>query len=251
MPATIAPATADARPDRVPNRFLHARDWADPRYARLRGEFDRLYRDEMGGRPHPYGARAPGSIVTHWSREWEYPWAVLNARCQPGMSCVDLGCGGSPLLPYLARLGCACWGVDLNFASEGQHTLRGFIADPGTLWPAITWVRRSMSDTGLPGASMDRVFCISVLEHVTPQEADATFAEVARLLRPRGLALVTTDVGGAHRRMTIPYDELIEQAQRHGLALLGDADFTRPGDDEIPGEYHVVGFVLGRAGPPA
>jgi hypothetical protein len=75
-----------AAPDAVPNRFLRAEDWSDPRYSTLRGEINEFYRTTLRGLPHPSHARHPETIVTHWSREWEYPWTVLNARLEHGMS---------------------------------------------------------------------------------------------------------------------------------------------------------------------
>jgi len=249
QPAAAVPAPRDAA-DAVPNRFLTVDDWADPRYTTLRERFAKLYRDELGGTPHPFGAKKPESIVTHWSREWEYPWAVLNASVTPGMAVADLGCGGSPLLPLLNReRGCAGFGIDLNLLSkEGTHNLRGFRADPNTIIPNIRWITRSMTDTGLSAASLDRVFCISVLEHVDATTADKTFAEVARVLRPGGRLLITTDVDGAHRTMTLTPEELIELARKRGLVIDGPSDFRRPAAmtpaRAVPGEYDVVGMVF-------
>src|SRR5207245_292323 len=101
-PVTTA-ITPILTPDTIPNRFLSGTDWSDPRYRALMDELAAIYRDEMAGQPHPFGAKNPDAITTHWSREWEYPWAILNAECKPGVRIVDLGCGGSPLLPNLAR----------------------------------------------------------------------------------------------------------------------------------------------------
>lgn len=232
--------------DSIPNRFLTASDWSDPRYRALREEFNALYRDELGGTPHPTHARFPDSIVTHWSREWEYPWAVLNSEAEPGMRVVDLGCGGSPLLPYMVwRLGCRATGVDLNLLSAGRQTLRGFPRDPAQIVPEADWVIASMAQTGLPDGSFDRVVCISVLEHVGEDVAVATLREMRRLLAPGGRVLITTDVDGAHRTLATHYTRLIELAGEPGLRLRGNADFTPPADrDAHPGTYDVVGMVF-------
>jgi SAM-dependent methyltransferase len=248
-----APAAPRESPDAVPNRYLTQSDWADPRYARLRDRFATVYRDELRGTPHPFGAKNPDQIVTHWSREWEYPWAVINARLAPGMAVADLGCGGSPLLPLLNReYGCAGYGVDLNLVTkDGTHNLRGFRTDPGTIIPNVRWLNRSMTDTGIPAQSLDRVFCISVLEHVDATTADQTFAEAARVLKPGGRLLITTDVDGSHRTMTLSPDDLIGLARNRGLTLDGETDFRRPSamtpPRDVPGTYDVVGMVFKRA----
>lgn len=242
------PSMMTMRPDTVPNRFLSASDWSDPRYATLRGELESLYRDDLGGRPHPSHARRPERVVMHWSREWEYPWAVINSGCRPGMRVVDLGCGGSPLVPYLVRrVGCRGAGVDLNLTSTEGHTLRGFPRPPETVVPEATWVLASMAYTGLEAHVWDRVFCISVLEHVDEPTAAGTMMEIARLLTPEGRALITTDVDGTHRTLTIAYDRLLELAGDAGLALHGACDFRVPDATDRPGGYDVVGFMLKRA----
>lgn len=230
--------------DTNPNRFLNGRDWSDPRYAEVRQSIARFYREVLDGEAHPYGSKYPETIVTHWSREWEYPWAVLNAELAPGMRVVDLGCGGSPLLPYLAReRGCIGVGIDTNFKSTtGRNNLRGFKEAPEKLFPEITWLQESMAEISLADSSMDRAFCISVMEHVARPVVEQTLAHVHRILRPGGLALITTDVDGEHRTLTMSYLQIIEAAEDAGLALRGEMDMTPPKD--TPGTYDVVGFVL-------
>lgn len=244
-PAASVPAAPAITPDPIPNRMLRAADWRDPRYAYLREVFNTIYRDELKGAPHPSHARHPERIVTHWSREWEYPYAVINSEARPGMRIVDLGCGGSPLIPYFARrAGCRCAGVDINLTSKEGHNLRGFARPPEELFPEVTWVLRSMADTGLPGASWDRVLCISVLEHVSEDLARDTFREIRRLLAPGGRSIITTDVDGQHRTLTIDFRRLIQLAAEAGLRLRGPADFSVPPSDDRPGTYDVVGMVF-------
>lgn len=46
----------------------------------------------------------------------------------------------------------------------------------------------------LPDASLDAVFCISVLEHLPPERARAGLQELRRVLHPEGRLLLTTDL---------------------------------------------------------
>lgn len=61
----------------------------------------------------------------HGTRNWEYPWSVLNAGIKPGFRILDAGCGCSPLLVYLAKRRMNCFGVDsdeiLNIHEIGIH----------------------------------------------------------------------------------------------------------------------------------
>lgn len=232
-------------PDATPSRMLRAEDWSDARYAALRETFDVIYRDELQGTPHPSHAKAPEKIVTHWSREWEYPYAVINSETRAGMKVVDLGCGGAPLIPYLVtRVGCVAAGVDLNLTATPRHTLRGFNRPPEQVFPQVTWKLRSMADTGLASGQWDRVFCISVLEHVTEDLARDTLREIKRLMRPDGRAVITTDVDGSHRTLTIDFRRVIELAGEAGLVLRGASDFSVPDAGKRPGTYDVVGMVF-------
>lgn len=211
--------------DTNPNRFLNGRDWSDPRYAEVRQSIARFYREVLDGEAHPYGSKYPETIVTHWSREWEYPWAVLNAELAPGMRVVDLGCGGSPLLPYLAReRGCIGVGIDTNFKSTtGRNNLRGFKEAPEKLFPEITWLQESMAEISLADSSMDRAFCISVMEHVARPVVEQTLAHVHRILRPGGLA------------DSEPLGQYL--AENHGVAVVPGAFFSPFGNDWIRFSY--------------
>jgi 2-polyprenyl-3-methyl-5-hydroxy-6-metoxy-1,4-benzoquinol methylase len=247
-PGTFTP---EVPADPIPNRLLRAEDWSDPRYSSLRETFNTIYRDELQGTPHPSHARHPEKIVTHWSREWEYPYAVVNSEARPGMKVVDLGCGGAPLIPYfVTRVGCQAAGVDLNLSATPHHTLRGFNRPPEHVFPQVTWKLRSMAETGLPAAQWDRVFCISVLEHVTEELARDTLREIKRLLKPDGRAIITTDVDGAHRTLTIGFRRIIALATEVGLILRGPSDFTVPDATHRPGTYDVVGMVFEHARRP-
>lgn len=246
--ASTEPTSSEIAPDAVPNRFLTVSDWNDERYAALRELFNVIYRDELKGVPHPTHAKYPEKIVTHWSREWEYPYAAINAEVEPGMKVVDLGAGGSPLLPYLSRRrGCDCWAVDLNFFNKGKHNLRGFPGKAEEFYPEIAWHLESMDKTTLRDASMDRVFCISVLEHVGEAVAGSTFREIARILKPGGRAVITTDVFGEHRTLDIDFRRLIELAAEAGLRIRGACDWTVPPAETRLGTYDVVGMVFEHA----
>ena len=64
------------------------------------------------------------------------------------------------------------------------------------------------------------------------------------LLAPGGRSLITTDVDGAHRTLTIDFRRIIQLAQEEGLKLRGPSDFAAPLSEDRPGTYDVVGMVF-------
>jgi SAM-dependent methyltransferase len=84
---------------------------------------------------------------------------------------LDVGCGDMPYYPLFASV---------------AHEYLGTDVQPG---PRVTYVC-PVERLEIPDASFDLVLCTQVLEHVSgPEQA---LAEIARVLRPRGHAFVTT-----------------------------------------------------------
>lgn len=56
----------------------------------------------------------------HWSRAWEYPWAVNAANIEKRSRVVDVGGGGSPFSDYLAKFGHDCYVIDPSLRGGGK-----------------------------------------------------------------------------------------------------------------------------------
>lgn len=142
----------------------------------LRGPADldaaRASLDRWGARRHP----TP-------TKDWDLALfqARLLERVPPGGRILDAGCASSPLLANLARAGRTdLWGVDFRLGNLD-----------GLRHPAVRYLHGNLLRSPFPDASFDAVACLSVLEHgCDPQ---VFFAEMARLLRPGGGLLVSTD----------------------------------------------------------
>lgn len=273
------------------NTFLKASDYDRPELLAVRKEMERLYFKVFNKKVERWGAKYPERVGIFWSRDWEYPWAIINAGAVAGMKVLDCGCGGSPLLPYLAEKGCEAHGVDpyifrrmslgMYYADLARSLARGirnyrrsrpqivtpgegglaaaiasslsFLRRPNNLWGYLRDPNRLGFDIKLYQESMcrmhfeddtfDRVFCISVIEHLPLAEARLGMREMARVLKKGGLLLVTVDNDGPHVTPELKggYRDLIASS---GLRLDGEADFTLPGPEDAPGKYNVVGFVL-------
>jgi SAM-dependent methyltransferase len=105
-------------------------------------------------------------------------------------SVLDLGCGSARVLPHIAALApeAECTGCDVDASA---------IAWAASHHPGIRW-RRSGFEPPLPfeAGSFELVYSISVFSHLDERLADAWLNEVARVLAPGGVALLS--VHGAH-----------------------------------------------------
>ena len=140
----------------------------------------------------------PDDPLHCWSRIWEYPYVyyhfskLLNdfvGVSQPLIA--DVG-SGVTFFPFsLARLGCEIICTDIDPVCE-KDILRakGFVSSsPGNV------KFRLIINESLPFADneCDALYCISVLEHIPNFEN--TVREMARVLKPGGVCLITCDLG--------------------------------------------------------
>ena len=98
---------------------------------------------------------------------------------------LDVGARWSPILERLELLGYQdIWACDL--ARSRREDLRRILRRS-----VVRFHRADLTDTGLPGSSFDAITSMSVIEHGV--EPGAYFTEMARLLRPGGLLITSTD----------------------------------------------------------
>ena len=133
------------------------------------------------------------------AREFEYPWAWDVADIRRGLTCVDVGAGHSGFPFVLSASGADTWLVDpfLQFSNDANYVRppasivarmnRAFRTD-------VRLIHDTLDRAALADDSVDRLFCISALEHM-PDEAIATIAaESRRILKPKGHFVVTIDL---------------------------------------------------------
>jgi SAM-dependent methyltransferase len=208
---------------------------------------------------------------SHWSREWEYPWAILAAELEDrSLRVADVGGGGSAFAPYLASRGHDCSVVDpsLNegagcvydrarspyqnlrslakkviFKAAGINSVWGLPGSGGT--GEIRYYPYAAGDLRFPEGHFDRVFCLSVIEHIPQELWTGCMKELQRVLRPGGRLILTQDMTPeeADRRL---YLRLVDACE---LTLLGDPGYPVPmsAADQAsrhPGQYYeTIGLV--------
>lgn len=127
-----------------------------------------------------------------WSRHYEYPWAEQFVG--QGETVVDMGYGYThrPFKNFLARRSRVVYGID----SRPSH-------EPILPEKFIPLVEDFTEQTSLAESSMDKVFCISVLEDLS--NIPGGLREFRRVLKPRGLIILTFDIRFDTTQPTVDY----------------------------------------------
>ncbi|HEU4400915.1 MAG TPA: class I SAM-dependent methyltransferase [Candidatus Polarisedimenticolia bacterium] len=206
----------------------------------------------------------------HWSRAWEYPWAIQAADLGGrSLRALDVGGGGSPFAPYLAAQGHDSFVVDPSldegarlvldpqkslyrnarslakraiFRVAGIRTLWGL---PGGGARAVRYAPDPADHLRFPDAHFDRVFCLSVIEHIPADLWGGCMREFGRVLKPGGRLIITLDMTTEQANERI-YLRLTGSCP---LRLLGNPRYDtplRPDDQERrhPGQgYETLGLV--------
>lgn len=179
------------------------------------------------------------------SRLWEYPFAIISAELRPGMVCLDVGCGATGFTPYLEEAaGCRAIGVDPDVFEEGVRVGGHGVSRAFRVATSLDIRLGSMDALPIESETVDRAFCISVIEHVPHTVAVSGMREIARVLKPGGRALVTMDVN-----MWSVISHPLDLVWESGLSLPGGVDLRWPRsrfgifcDGAQPAD--VIGFTL-------
>lgn len=208
----------------------------------------------------------------HWSRNWEYPWAVLASEMKNNSyKILDVGGGGSPFAIYLSKYGhdsIVCdpslnqgWNAVINRNKGIFRNIRSLIfqlvlrlTGISRLWgkpsrnkkDSVFYYPYSAEDIQFPDNYFDRLFCLSTMEHIPVENWNQCMKEFERVLKqPGGRLIITLDMGtpNANNRQ---YMELVNSCS---LELIGDPHYSVPisrEDKEArhPGHtYETIGLV--------
>jgi len=121
-------------------------------------------------------------------RFWHYSKILAIEKLLPphrGDKVVDVGCGSGVITDFLARCGAHAVGIDAN--PDAIRFAQQTYSSPRTLF------RHGLADQPLgQDASVDKVYCLELIEHIHASQASVLLDHVHRLLRPGGRLFLTT-----------------------------------------------------------
>jgi ubiquinone/menaquinone biosynthesis C-methylase UbiE len=131
--------------------------------------------------------------VCRWPfRRLEYSFALdaLLRHLRPGDRYLDAGCGVTPFAHAMAG-----WQVEADACDADGRLIEGMRASrPERIYDTVvTYARQDLRETSFPDASFDAISCISVLEHVPAPDDQRVIHELMRILKPRGILVMTLD----------------------------------------------------------
>lgn len=158
-----------------------------------------------------YFAREP---LKPTERYIEYPFAIRNLP-KPPAKILDVGCAGSFFPLLLASFGYDTYGVDIR-----EYAIINKIK-----FNNLQFVKEDIRKTSFPDNYFDAITAISTVEHIglsgrhgsdeDPDGDKNAFSEMKRILKPKGMILLTVPYGQA--RVIRPYHRIYDTNQLNRL----------------------------------
>lgn len=237
------------------SRFATVEEVTTPHFASINSVLDEITvryglpdHTELNAARYPWSEGMLSTPAFYAARLWEYPFAISAADLHAGMKVADVGCGMTAFTIYLKEVSkCDVAGVDPDLFDAdvkylGHGVSHDFISRTG-----LKIVKGDFDRIPLETGSQDRAFCISVMEHVPPETQRRGMREMARILKPGGLAILTVDMS-----MFFELSRPLDLVWDSGLALVQPVDlgwptrrfgmFSDEGLEGLPAD--VLGMVL-------
>lgn len=176
-------------------------------------------------------------------KHWEYPWAILASSIEPNMSVLDCGCGRGFLQIYLALKQCRVTSIDIStlktkaikklwniinrfklpIKEDKASAMHNLAKRYGV---SIDFYVHSIDNLPFEDNTFDRVYCISVLEHMPPGKDENTIKEMSRVLKPKGRLIVSVDFSPKKiPQISYDKDDIFKLIEVSGLRLLGEYNY--------------------------
>ncbi len=192
----------------------------------------------------------------HAYKHWDYAWAILHSGVTAGMTVLDAGAGRGFLQYYLARLGVRVHAMDISpvesklfrklydVASQLNVSLK---SDPFRVTNKLQRRYRtevacrfeSVASLSYADGMFDRVFSMSVLEHLDADTLRRGLQEMARVLKPGGWLVMTIDYTPTPGNGTEGFDvqgicdDIVKPLAACGLSPVEPLNLNIPNWDEL------------------
>ncbi len=130
------------------------------------------------------------------TRTAEYPWAFHATTVGPGQRVVDVGGSLGGLQFVLSKQGAEVINVDpSDAASMGWPVDAPTIAVMNKAFGTSVELRKTfLADAGIADDSVDRIFCISTIEHIPADQVPGLVKDMRRMLKVGGMVVLTIDL---------------------------------------------------------
>lgn len=169
---------------------------------------------------------------TWWSRPYEYAWCASFATEQSVV--LDAACGiGHPFKFFLGERCKSTFACDADPRIESfpdiLEDIRQNVGEAAAAAAAaqirpdtVAYARANLVALPYQDASFDLIFCISVLEHLSPADCAQSLREFSRTLKASGRLVLTFDYP------TVNLEALERQLEEAGLAFSAEVDYVLP-----------------------
>jgi SAM-dependent methyltransferase len=191
----------------------------------LSTRFDLSDHTDLNAERYPWSEGLLDKPAFYAARLWEYPFAIQAADLLPGMKVADIGCGMTAFTIYLKDFAeCDVTGIDPDIFDEGTKYFAHGVSQEFIKRTGLRVLKGDFEAIPLETNSQDRVFSISVMEHVAPEIRRRGIQEIARILKPGGRAVITVDVSMVGFELNRPLDLIWDS----GLTLVEPIDLRWP-----------------------
>lgn len=147
----------------------------------------RLDVNEQQGR---FEVRLSNFNSLHWSRQFEWPWAIREGGLAKNDVVLEVG-GGDAIFQYALAKRCrAVINVDTDVSVAGKLEE---LEINNSLLPHVESVCHDAAHLPYNAETFDKIFCISVIEHT--EKPLEVMKELCRVLKVGGKLICTVDVG--------------------------------------------------------
>ena len=129
---------------------------------------------------------------TERTKNWENCWMIAHSGVRERKRVLDLGGASTIFVFYLASMGCDVDVVDNDWGNCGTVFNTNYVARK-TGWYLKAHDIDLARKLPFPDNSFDYIFSICVVEHLSSAVRSFMMSEVGRLLKPGGIAGLTTD----------------------------------------------------------